>query len=427
MTGEAESGGMLVGLAASRAAWSVELRGFLRDHLVGVTAITILDARQLRRRGQRPFDVVLLDDETRVFSAAEVGATVSAGTVVIGLFGARGGLGRDYLEGLGVSRVIPVGVPIGELARLLSGIGPTVRDSIALAGDRPTQRLEEGRRGRLMVFSGVSGNLGLSETMIGLGEEFVARRRRVLVVEANPLSATMAVRLRRDPAFGLVWVLGRVSQGRRSFPEALSPPHPEVPPVLGAFDVICQTARPGGPPPMSPIALAALMDEALAAYDEVLVEIGPLVTTPDGGAGDRFVAGRMLLGRADQAVVLAGGDPESAARLAEWRACAAELGGPSAVWAVFARVVARGNFEFGHLREIVAEGTGGSGFVGVHLLPEDRSLSRARWNGELVKSGRWRGALRALAAELAQAQPTRTVDLRAMGERPVSLAGEVGW
>ena len=113
-----------------------------------------------------------------------------------------------------------------------------------------------------------------------------------------------------------------------------------------------------------------LVDEALAVYDHVLVEIGPLLASPTGGGvADRFAAGRVMAARAERAVVLASGDPEGAARLVEWRATAAEMDGPAAVWAVFGRVPGRGPFERSHLGGILEASTRPAGFVGVHYLP----------------------------------------------------------
>ena len=94
---------------------------------------------------------------------------------------------------------------------------------------------------------------------------------------------------------------------------------------LGDFDLICQSARPGGPPVMSPAHLDTLVDEVLGAYDRVVVEVGALVMDVSP-ALDRFAAGRQILMRADQVVVFARAEPESVLDLANWRAAAVTLG-----------------------------------------------------------------------------------------------------
>jgi hypothetical protein len=130
-----------------------------------------------------------------------------------------------------------------------------------------------------------------------------------------------------------------------------------------------------------------------------------------------------MLARADRVVVVAGPDPESAARLVEWRAATVEWGVAAPVVAVFGRVPGRGGFEAAHLTDLVDHSTG-AGFAAVHVLPEDPVVGRARWNGELVWRGRWRAAVDRLAAEISStAQPAPAP---AVVGRRVSLASEVG-
>lgn len=419
--------GVLVGLGATKAAWSAQLRSFVRDHMTGITAETVLDGRQLARSGRRRLDVLVVDDVTRVFAAGDVGAAVAAGTVVIGLYDTEAGLGRAYLEGLGVSRLLPVSVATAELAAVIAEVGPINAGPTSasdLATPTPPSTLGAGRRGSLTVLSAVSGGVGLTETLIGLAACW-AGRGRVLVIEANPLAATLAARLRRDPAYGLGWALGRLAQGRRALPEGLSPPLDGAAGV-GGFDVVCQSGSPGGPPVVNPVLLQALVGEGLVGYDHVLVEAGPLLVAPPSGGSDRFSAGRAALAAADRVVVLAGPDPESAARLVAWRAAAAEVGVTAPAWAIFARVATRGAFEVSQLTGLVETSTGAADFADVGVLPEDPVVARARWNGELVWRGRWRKAVDRLAADLAAAPVVAASPVPMTGRR-VSLASEAGW
>lgn len=419
---------MLVGLGATKAAWSAQLRSFVRDHMAGITAETVLDGRQLARVGKRRWDVVVVDDVSRLFTPGDIGRAVEGGTVVIGLYDTAAGLGRAYLEGLGVSRLLPVSVPTAELAALIAEVGP-VNAGFSPQPDAArhgSKAVVAARRGSLTVCSSVSGGAGVTEALVGLAECW-AKQSRVLVVEANPLSATLAARLCRDPAYGLAWALGRIGQGRRALPDGLSPPQDGTG-GLGGFDVVCQSASPGGPPVASPVHLSVLVEEGLAGYDHVLVEAGPLLVAAAGTPTDRFSAGRAMLAVADRVVVFAGPDPESAARLVEWRAAAVEVGVSASLWVVFGRVPGRGVFEGSQLTGLVEASTGPAGFAGVRLLPEDPVVGRARWNGELVWRGRWLKAVDRLAAELeaAPAGAPTAVPGHVVGRR-VSLASEVGW
>ena len=80
---------MRVGLVASRASWSAQLRSYLHDHVSGLTVEAILDAAELRQPAPTRLDVLVLDDSTRLLTSADIGATVASGTIVIGLYNPR--------------------------------------------------------------------------------------------------------------------------------------------------------------------------------------------------------------------------------------------------------------------------------------------------------------------------------------------------
>lgn len=418
---------MLVGLVATKATWSAELRGYLRDHLGGIGTEGVLDARQVARAGRRIFDVLLLDDTSRVLTSRDVTAAVQSGTVVIGLYDTERGLGRTHLERLGVSRLLPASVPTPELARAVAEIGPVNADTERSVDviDRGEGRSET-RRGSLTAIFSVSGGAGTTETVVALAATW-ARRAKVLVIEANPIAATLATRLQRDPAYGLGWTLGRIAQGHRALPEGLTPLRSDAATQLGDFDLICQSSTPGGPPLMNPVRLRALLEEARHIYDQVVVECGPLLSLPAGAGPDRFAAGRLVLGEADRALAFASPDPEAAIRLLEWRAATVELGMAAESWAVFGRMPRRGGFEAAQLTAVVERSTAEAGFRGVRALPEDSTVARARWNGEPVTRGRWFDEVQRLAGEIGAdrtdelPQPVKTAGRR------LSLAGDVGW
>lgn len=418
---------MLVGLGATKAGWSAELRGYLRDHLSGIGTEAVLDARQLARTGRRGFDVLLVDDMSRVFTHRDIAAAVHAGTVVIGLYDTERGLGRAHLERLGVSRLLPASVPTSELARVVTEIGPLNAGSEKSVDVRRfTDDDRPPRQGSLIAISAVSGGVGTSETLVALAETW-ARRSKVLVVEANPIAANLAARLNRDPAFGLGWTLGRIAQGHSALPEGLTPPRDGTGAQLGGFDVICQSTSPGGPPLMNSIQLMGLVEEARRIYDQVLVECGPLLAPVAGSGADRFAPGRAVLGAADRAVVFTSSDPEGAIRLLEWRAATIELGVVADPWAVFGRMPRRGGFEAAQLTGVVGRSTGEADFCGVWTLPEDPTVARARWNGELVRRGRWLGAVERLADAVVAVRTGPATESVVGSSRRMSLAGEVGW
>jgi hypothetical protein len=143
------------------------------------------------------------------------------------------------------------------------------------------------------------------------------------------------------------------------------------------------------------------VDAALAIYDHVVVEIGPLVleSTP---ALDRFAAGRAMLVKADQAIVVARADPEAVIALAEWKAAARSMSVGARCWAIFGRTP-KGNYEMSQLTASLQATTASQAgaFAGVRCLPEDPQVAKARWNAEMVGRGRWLHATSRLAQEIA--------------------------
>ena len=392
---------MRVGLAATKAAWSTQLRSYIHDHVAGLTVDAVLDSGQLNQPGKPRLDVLVIDDATRLLTGADIGAAVAAGTLVVGLFDPRHRSGRDTLERLGVSHLYSVETPTPELAAAIAAIGPLAPLPPDPYYDRPDRLPRPAHwRGALTVMSSANGGSGLTEAVIGIANQWAATQH-ILVIEANPMAATMAARLRRPTGFGLSWALGLAAQGQAIFPAALTPSHGPEGRGLGDFDVICQSSVPGAPAPASPTHLEAVVDAALSVYDHVLVEIGPLVleSTP---SLDRFAAGRAMLTRADQAIVVARCDPEAVIHLAEWKAAARTLAVGAQCWAVFGRTP-KGNYELSQLTASLQATTASDAgsFAGIRSLPEDPQVAKARWNAEMVSRSRWLSTVERLARDLA--------------------------
>jgi len=396
---------MRVGLAATKTPWSTQLRSYIHDHVSGLTVEAVLDASQLNQAGRPPLDVLVIDDATRILTGADIGAAVAAGTVVVGLYNPRQRAGRDNLERLGASQLYSVETTTAELAAAIAAIGPRPSGPDEGRYEQPSRLPRAATRpahwrGALTVMSAATGGSGLTETVIGIANQWAATQQ-ILVIEANPMAATMAARLRRPTGFGLGWALGLAAQGQAVFPAALTPDFGPAGRGLGDFDVICQSSMPGAPAPASPAHLEAVVDAALGIYDHVLVEIGPLVaeSTP---ALDRFAAGRTMLIKADQAIVVARADPEAVIHLAEWKAAARTMSVGAPCWAIFGRTP-KGSYEISQLTASLKATTASEAgaFAGIHSLPEDPQVAKARWNGEMVGRCRWLHAIGRLAHELA--------------------------
>lgn len=402
-----------IGIAATPAPWSKNFRNYARDHAAGVEVETLLDPRQLRRPGRSPFNVLLVDDTARTFTAAAIADAVGSGTFVVGLFDEATGMGKAFLERLGVQLILPAASEPDELIQALQRLTPVPYAPPSQPGDedragaRTTTdpgRPRAGRSGgRVSAWYAVTGGCGLTETVIGVAESLAARDR-VLVVEAEPLSSSMAARLSRSPAVGLSWTLGRIAHGQPALPDGLAGARDDGARPLGRFDLVAQTSMPEGPPPVDSGAMLGLISEARDCYDHVLVSVGPLVGAPASQGRDRFAGGRALLGEAEVAVAVATADPLGAVELGSWRAAASEMGVRGPAWAVLGRG-GRARFQETQLADLVGAATALRPFQRLWFLPEDEAVSLARWNSHLVARGRWHSCIRRLAAGLSAVEP----------------------
>jgi hypothetical protein len=390
------SGPLRIVVGATTAPWSAALRSYVRDHAQGVRVEVVMGRAGLSR-SLLGASALVIDDVMRTFSSLDVFKAQRSGVFVIGVAD-QAGAGRKYLADLGVDKVVAASVPPAELLALASeaseGVqGPEVALTSAEGQGASAPAWVPAQPGGVVsAWTKVSGGAGLSEAVVAAAES-LSKAARVLLVEAEELTPVMLSRLSRSPEGGLPWALSRVGQGLPALPEALSAPRREGP-TVGHFDVVCGAANPAQP--LNASQLEIFIAEAAACYDCVLVETSWLVGP--GSARERFSATRSVLRRANSVVVLAAADPEGAARLVQWRAMAVAHRVQAPAWAVFGRA-RPGGYERSHLEEIVCSNTGRYPFAGLAFLPEDASVARARWNGELAYKGPFQKAAGALAAQ----------------------------
>jgi hypothetical protein len=385
-----------VGLGATKAPWSASLRSYVRDHGQGVAVRVIMDRAELERLAGR-LDVLVVDDLMRMFSILDISRARDHGAHVVGLFDQGPGMGRQYLDQLGVDHVLAATTAPAELAAYFHQLRPrpeaaTITHGRPATAGAAAPRPRRGSRGRLTAWTKVSGGSGLTEAVVAAAEH-MSSRARVLLVEAEEVSPILVSRLLRSPETGLLWAVSRAGQGLRALPDGLSGARGDGTAPVGHFDVMCASA--GALPALNAAHLGSLLAEAQGAYDEVLIETGWLVGPSSGR--DRFGTVRDVLVRADRIVVVASADPEGAARLVEWKAAAETAGVRAPCLGVFGRAP-KSRYERDYLARVVQTNTGRRPFSGISFLPEDPAVARARWNAEMVWRCPWLKALKAVVA-----------------------------
>jgi MinD-like ATPase involved in chromosome partitioning or flagellar assembly len=392
------AGTILVALTATKAPWSSNFREYCREHTTDLSVEVIVNVRSLLYPAHRQYDVLLIDDMMRLIGVADVAAANDRQIHVVGLTDPTQGLGRKFLEDLRVDQIALASLAPSELADLVRSVGPNNAPmEPAQRSLSPRPRLSTPRhQGSLTTFTPASGGAGLSETLVAVGELLSRQQQSVLVVEANEVAPVLASRLRRAPGTGLPWALARAQQHRTIFPQGLTGGRDDGIAPIGSFDVICGMSAPGGPLPVNPVDLTALLEQALAIYDHVLVDTGPWLTGTAQTGRDRLNAARPSLALARQALVFARATPDGAAQLVEWRSAAYDNGLQLPIFAVLGR--AAGKYEESHLAHMLEVNTNWAHkFAGLQFLPEDARLTKARWNADLVTTGRWWRSVQALA------------------------------
>ena len=389
----------MVGVVATKAQWSTDLRSYLADHVQAVSVEIILDRAALERAIPR-LDVLVLDDVMRLLTGADIMRATEAGVHVVGVQDPDGGRGEQFLRQIGAQQLMSAEVRPHEVASALLSLRPKDRLNerhpyLSPWSPGPANlRYLDGQRGRLSVWTRVSGGCGLTEAVIAAAQ-YLSKRSRVILIELNDLAPVIATRLLRSLDGGLALAVARASVGLDSAVEGLAGPRPDGVHPLGAFDAICVT--PGHSAGIGATGFMKLVRLARKLYGHVLIE-APCIPML-GGEREPASAGSLALAEADAVVVMSAADPTSAVRLVEWRARAAAIPVTADCVAAFGRCHSN-RYERAHLRSILMNHTEEWPFRSAAFLPEDEVVRRARWNNELVWKGRWLREIQALAQSI---------------------------
>lgn len=354
-----------IALAASARDWPERLHRFLLDHGGGRVRARVMGSRQAT---EEHYQVLFIDDVCSFLTPRLVRSLREQGKEVIGVFSpADGPDAKRHLLECGVTDVIEEDASPDEL---LAAANATLvhRQPPASRPVRPTYALRIG-------VIGVSGGVGCTEVAIALSSR-LAGRRPTLLVDLDPVAPALVQRLDLPVHPNLLTAVDLAHQSPGELPRAIH--------RLGDLDVIGGVAGAAGPA-VAPVEVDGLLEEtARLGYD---IQVGDL-----GSAGSRPVDElrfRIL-------VLVSTGTPVGITRLVRsieglWRRREADE-----LVAVVNRVGAGATRRL----EIRAELTRLMPDVPVLLLPEDRRLERAAWDGSHVGRGPFLKAIERLAVLL---------------------------
>jgi hypothetical protein len=214
-----------------------------------------------------------------------------------------------------------------------------------------------------------------------------------VLVDADEVAPSLAQRVALPLVPNLRNAVDALERGIGSLQEALV----ALPERDGGFDLLCGLANPRDWPGLRPESVAEVVGELARTYGQVLVNAGSRseeVIAPGGLA--RYGITRAMLLVADQLVLVGSGTPIGVARALDWLADHADLVRSKSLHVALnqapAAMFKRGELEREVLRSFMPSS--------LTLLPSDKRIEEAIWNGHTVTTGPFAKAVQSLAAEL---------------------------
>lgn len=354
-----------IALAASARDWSDRLHRFLLDHGGGTVVGRMMSAEQAATSS---FDVIFIDDVCSFLSPRLVIELRNAGRGLIGVFSPDDGAdGKRRLLEVGISDVVESDA---EPHEFLAAARSSVMDRPPL----PVSDRVADRAGMVVGVTGPPGGVGVTEVAVGLSHELSSRHPTV-VVDLNQAWPSIGQRL----GLGVHPNLRTAADLAVHEPERLD----QAMHQLGDLSVVSGLANPrSGEVPATDV--VSMLTALASSFSHVVVDLG----SPDGWSSD------LLLRRIDALLVVGIGDPIGLTRLVRTCEQFAESTPAPEMGIVVNRVSAGGR----HRDEVKHQVSGLLPGYPVVLVPEERKIARAAWDGTTVDSGSFRRQMRRLAS-----------------------------
>jgi MinD-like ATPase involved in chromosome partitioning or flagellar assembly len=399
------SGAVDIAIGVSHRAWAQELFRHVADHGGAVVRTRVLLEEDAL---ESSYAVLVLDDTASVLGPRLVAELHRRDRRVIAVHAAGDHGARETLARLGVDAAVPDSATPEELVDVIVRLAPdsgVVEDTFAeiareLGHELPTggepfreEPAPRPERGLITAVLAVSGGAGATETALALAVALRRRGERTVLVDADEVAPSLAQRVALPLVPNLRNAVDALERGVGSLQEALV----ALPQRDGGFDLLCGLANARDWPGLRPDSVAEVAGELARTHGQVLVNAGSRsedVVAPGGLA--RYGITRSMLLAADQLVLVGSATPIGVARTLDWLADHANLARSKPLHVALNQAPA-GVFKRGELeREVLRSFMPSS----LHLLPSDKRVDEAVWNGHTVTSGPFAKAAQVLAAEL---------------------------
>lgn len=354
-----------IGLAASARDWSDRLHRFLLDHGGGTVRTRVMSPAQAL---SSQYDVLFIDDVCSFLTQRLVIDVRAAGKSIVGVFDPADGTDakRRLLEA-GIGDVIESDATPEEFLAMAS---------VTISHSTPLREVTvEPRTGGFRIgLTGAPGGVGVTEISCALALD-LSRLHRTVLVDANHAWPSIGQRLGLPVHPNLRTAIDFVLHEPDRLEDATHP--------VGALAVIPGPANPGVVG-VSPADLAALLSGLGQAYEHVVVDLGH---APDLPAD--------VVGCFDAILVVGTGDPVGVTRLARTAERITPALPPRCEVGL---VVNRVDKAMRERSEIVSVLAGSAAGFPVILIPEDRGVRKAAWDGSPVERGPLHRSVRRLGS-----------------------------
>lgn len=353
-----------IALAASAREWPDRLHRHLLDHGGARVAVRVMGPDQAT---SNRYDVLVIDDISSFLTPRLVAVIKKAGCGVVGVFDPGDGpdAKRRLLE-CGISDVIESDATADEFLHVIRSAIQHQFDSIPDSTDTEDGAWSIG-------VTGATDGVGATEVSVALARS-LSRSLETVLVDLDPIWPSIAPRLDLPLHPNLRTAVDRVLHDSARVGTVIH--------ELGALSVVGGLADQGSAGPISHTEVAMLLDVLGSLHEVLVADLGSL--------GNAYGA---ILSRFDSLALVGTGDPVGMTRLLRSVDRLSGLVGED-------RLVVVVNKTLGskyHESEVRAELSATYPRLPVVLMPFDRRVSEAMWEGSLTDRGRFSRSVRRMS------------------------------
>ena len=356
------------------------------------------------------YDVLVVDDITSFLSYRLVATLRGRGVRVIGVYDDEDahGVGKQRLIDLGADEALPASTPPSEFVQVITKLaGPFVEDDPELVGlldglgarSGPVTSREppessstaESRRGAIVAVAAAAGGAGATEVAVALAGAVRDRGVAAVLCDVDEQAPAVAQRLGLPLHPNIRTAVDAVHHGTATLDASLTRVT-----NLG-IEVLCGLPNPRDWYELRASEVGEVVAELAKSRPFLVANVGPRIDDlPNLGGPARFAVTRAITAIADAVVLVGTASPIGVRRVVDWLADGRNLLGSKPLHIVVNQYPG-GGYAIGELEsELRRTVTPRS----ITVIPHDKRVLRAAWEGEAVPRGPFMKSVAALATQI---------------------------